>query len=134
MRKVLSISIAVVLVSGLAAGCGKKSKMIQNKGSDTMINLAQALAEGDAGGDRRVALKHDAERSRSLAGSREGHRVGGERGRADRGEPRAAGACGVLAAPTRRRGWVAAGTSEDPAFAGMALRSHRRRRAIDVSE
>lgn len=37
-----------LILSGLlvaAAGCGKRSKMIQNKGSDTMINLAQALAE-----------------------------------------------------------------------------------------
>ena len=35
---------ALAAAAGLA-GCGKKSKMIQNKGSDTMINLAQALAE-----------------------------------------------------------------------------------------
>lgn len=41
-RTTLLFSLALVL--GLA-GCGKKSKMIQNKGSDTMINLAQALAE-----------------------------------------------------------------------------------------
>jgi len=41
MRKALWITFGIVL----AAGCGKKSKMIQNKGSDTMINLAQALAE-----------------------------------------------------------------------------------------
>lgn len=41
MRKVLWIAFAVAVTTG----CGKKSKMIQNKGSDTMINLAQALAE-----------------------------------------------------------------------------------------
>lgn len=47
MRKVLHISVVSALVAGslLATACGKKSKMIQNKGSDTMINLAQALAE-----------------------------------------------------------------------------------------
>lgn len=33
------------LAAGVLAGCGKRSKMIQNKGSDTMINVAQALAE-----------------------------------------------------------------------------------------
>lgn len=38
----LTLALAGVLLHG---GCGKKSKMIQNKGSDTMINLAQALAE-----------------------------------------------------------------------------------------
>ncbi len=37
-------AIAFLAVAALA-GCGKKNKMIQNKGSDTMINLAQALAE-----------------------------------------------------------------------------------------
>jgi phosphate transport system substrate-binding protein len=36
------IAVATAL---LVAGCGEKTKMIQNKGSDTMINLAQALAE-----------------------------------------------------------------------------------------
>ena len=38
---------ALILSSLLVAavGCGKKSKMIQNKGSDTMINLVQSLAE-----------------------------------------------------------------------------------------
>jgi phosphate transport system substrate-binding protein len=43
MRKVLLLSLTLVL--GFGFGCGKKSKMIQNKGSDTMVNLAQALAE-----------------------------------------------------------------------------------------
>ena len=28
-----------------STGCGKRHKMIQNKGSDTIVNLAQALAE-----------------------------------------------------------------------------------------
>ncbi len=48
MRKVRLISlVSSISVLGLLgfAACGKKSKMIQNKGSDTMINLAQALAE-----------------------------------------------------------------------------------------
>ncbi len=47
--RVLLISLSalagcVALALGVG-GCGKKSRMIQNKGSDTMINLAQALAE-----------------------------------------------------------------------------------------
>lgn len=47
MRKVLHSVVPVLVAAGLLAsvGCGKKSKMIQNKGSDTMVNLAQALAE-----------------------------------------------------------------------------------------
>lgn len=43
-RAALGIAI-LALATGAIAGCGKRSKMIQNKGSDTMINLAQALAE-----------------------------------------------------------------------------------------
>jgi phosphate transport system substrate-binding protein len=39
----LSACLAALVTAG--SGCGKKSKMVQNKGSDTMINLAQALAE-----------------------------------------------------------------------------------------
>lgn len=42
MTRNLLLVLALALAVG---GCGKKSKMIQNKGSDTMINLAQALAE-----------------------------------------------------------------------------------------
>ena len=44
MRNVSAIALVVSLAVG-ASACGKKSKMIQNKGSDTMVNLAQALAE-----------------------------------------------------------------------------------------
>lgn len=49
--RALSTPLAASLALGLSAallaagGCGKKQKMLQNKGSDTMINLAQALAE-----------------------------------------------------------------------------------------
>jgi len=44
--RTLLLSLSLVLASAAAlGGCGKKSRMIQNKGSDTMINLAQALAE-----------------------------------------------------------------------------------------
>jgi phosphate transport system substrate-binding protein len=45
--RTLSWTAALLATAGLAAGagCGRKQKMIQNKGSDTMINLAQALAE-----------------------------------------------------------------------------------------
>jgi phosphate transport system substrate-binding protein len=43
--RALSLSLCLVAFAGAGAGCGKKSKMIQNKGSDTMINLAQGLAE-----------------------------------------------------------------------------------------
>jgi phosphate transport system substrate-binding protein len=39
----LRAALCVAILAGF--GCGKRSKMIQNKGSDTMINLAQALAE-----------------------------------------------------------------------------------------
>jgi phosphate transport system substrate-binding protein len=44
IRHVSWIPLVVALLAP-AAGCGEKTKMIQNKGSDTMINLAQALAE-----------------------------------------------------------------------------------------
>ena len=37
--------LCVVLAAVAFSACGKKNKMLQNKGSDTMINLAQALAE-----------------------------------------------------------------------------------------
>jgi phosphate transport system substrate-binding protein len=42
--KARTLLLSLAVAAGLT-GCGKKSKMIQNKGSDTMINLAQALAE-----------------------------------------------------------------------------------------
>lgn len=46
MNKLTSSKILCVALAALALGaCGKKGKMLQNKGSDTMINLAQALAE-----------------------------------------------------------------------------------------
>ena len=45
--RAISLSALLLVTAGVAAGagCGKRHKMIQNKGSDTMINLAQALAE-----------------------------------------------------------------------------------------
>jgi len=51
-------TLSLVLTSLLlaATGCGKKAKMIQNKGSDTMINLAQALAEEYHKVDSKVAI------------------------------------------------------------------------------
>ncbi|HEU5057082.1 MAG TPA: phosphate ABC transporter substrate-binding protein [Kofleriaceae bacterium] len=48
MRTSLWISLTCAASIALAAGCGKRrggGKMIQNKGSDTMVNLAQAWAE-----------------------------------------------------------------------------------------
>jgi phosphate transport system substrate-binding protein len=46
----------VVALAALAAGCGERTPMIQNKGSDTMINLAQALAEEYRKVNPRVAI------------------------------------------------------------------------------
>ena len=46
MNKLMTKTTVCVALAAVAFGaCGKKSKMLQNKGSDTMINLAQALAE-----------------------------------------------------------------------------------------
>lgn len=48
MNRSLWISLSCVALIAAPAGCGKKrggGKMIQNKGSDTMVNLAQAWAE-----------------------------------------------------------------------------------------
>jgi phosphate transport system substrate-binding protein len=41
--RILSVSVSALLA--LAAGCGPSGTSIQNKGSDTMVELAQALAE-----------------------------------------------------------------------------------------
>jgi phosphate transport system substrate-binding protein len=46
--------LAAVTVAG--AGCGKRHEMIQNKGSDTMVNLAQALAEEYHKVDSKVSI------------------------------------------------------------------------------
>lgn len=43
-KAVVPISVAVLLFSFLF-GCGQKSRIIQIKGSDTMVNMAQALVE-----------------------------------------------------------------------------------------
>lgn len=44
-RTALFATAALAAATATAAGCGKRHKMIQNKGSDTIVNLAQALAE-----------------------------------------------------------------------------------------
>lgn len=55
LSRSLAVSLSLITVL-TAAGCGKKNKMIQNKGSDTMINLAQALAEEYHKVNKKVAI------------------------------------------------------------------------------
>lgn len=45
LSKTRALGTVAFVVAVALSGCGKRSKMIQNKGSDTMINVAQALAE-----------------------------------------------------------------------------------------
>ncbi|HVV85635.1 MAG TPA: phosphate ABC transporter substrate-binding protein [Kofleriaceae bacterium] len=52
-RSALSLSLCLIAA---ATGCGKKAKMIQNKGSDTLVNLAQALAEEYHKANPKVAI------------------------------------------------------------------------------
>ena len=45
INKILSISLVITLLLLTACGGGEKRQLIQNKGSDTLVNVAQAWAE-----------------------------------------------------------------------------------------